>query len=62
MFLVTFDVLWNIQNANLCRDLRIHTVTEEIKNFIQNHEQRLHNDHENIEALQRFNNQQLARE
>lgn len=51
---------WYARNSDIHRDLGIKTVLEEIKNFAQKHETRLH-EHVNVEAIQLLDNTELVR-
>ena len=54
------DAPWYIRNADLHRDLKMGTVTAEIKRFARKHEERLLH-HENVEAIQLLDKNELLR-
>ena len=45
------DAPWYVRNADLHRDLKMETVTAEIRRFARKHEERILH-HENVEAIQ----------
>ena len=48
------------KKCDIYRDLKVHTITDEIKRVADKYERRLHQ-HENIEVLQLFDNAGLVR-
>ena len=51
---------WYVRNVDLHRDLKMETVSAEIKRFARKHEERLYH-HDNVEAIQLLDNSELLR-
>jgi len=51
---------WYVRNTDLHRDLKMETVTAEIRRFLRKHEERLLH-HDNVEAIQLLDNSELQR-
>jgi hypothetical protein len=56
----TVDAPWYVRNADLHRDLKMDTVTAEIRRYATKHEERLLH-HANVEAIQLLDNSELLR-
>jgi len=54
------DATCYFRNTEIYRDIQVEIVTNEIGNFVKNHEERLF-DHINVEAIQLLDNSELVR-
>ena len=52
------DAPWYVRNAEFHRDLKMETVTAEIKRFVRKHEEGLLH-HGNVEAIKLLDNSEL---